>query len=175
MTTHSSLQGTWTILLTGSRRWKESEMLVRALEEQLRFARDNRLQLQVIYGDCPTGVDRTTKVWCSAVGYPSVLVHEEFADWNRDCGEHCNHAPRRDAAGRNYCPAAGVFRNQRMVDIGPDVCLGFLTPDSRGTRDCVARARNAGVPVIEHSPKGRTDAGHRAWDEIKARKLALIA
>lgn len=42
---------------------------------------------------------------------------------------------------------AGMERNQVMVDKGADVCVAFPIADSRGTRDCIRRARAAGIPV----------------------------
>jgi len=44
--------------------------------------------------------------------------------------------------------AAGPIRNQKMLDEGkPDLVVAF--PGGRGTADMVARARSAGVLVIE--------------------------
>ena len=44
--------------------------------------------------------------------------------------------------------AAGMIRNQRMLDEGrPDLVVAF--PGGRGTADMVRRARKAGVEVIE--------------------------
>lgn len=43
---------------------------------------------------------------------------------------------------------AGPERNQRMVDLGADLCLAFPMRGSRGTWDCVRRAFDAGIPVI---------------------------
>ena len=47
--------------------------------------------------------------------------------------------------------AAGPIRNQRMLDEGkPDLVVAF--PGGRGTADMMARARNAGVNVVEIAP-----------------------
>jgi hypothetical protein len=43
--------------------------------------------------------------------------------------------------------AAGVIRNQEMVDAGADVCFAFPTGEAKGTRDCIRRAEKAGIPV----------------------------
>jgi hypothetical protein len=43
---------------------------------------------------------------------------------------------------------AGPVRNQLMVDHGADICLVFPLPDSRGTWDCVRRAKAAGIPLV---------------------------
>jgi hypothetical protein len=47
-----------------------------------------------------------------------------------------------------YSPSeAPKKRNQEMVDLGANVCLAFPTARSRGTWDCVNRAKAAGIPV----------------------------
>lgn len=47
-----------------------------------------------------------------------------------------------------YGKSAGHIRNQRMLDAeSPDLVVAF--PGGRGTADMVARARLAGVPVME--------------------------
>lgn len=40
-----------------------------------------------------------------------------------------------------------------MVDLGADLCLAFPLPDSRGTKDCMARAKKAGIKVISMGPE----------------------
>ena len=42
-----------------------------------------------------------------------------------------------------------------MVDLGADVCLAFPLGESRGTRDCMRRASEAGIPVIDYDPAAR--------------------
>ena len=44
--------------------------------------------------------------------------------------------------------AGGPIRNQRMVDSGADLCLAFTMPDSKGTWDCVRKARAAGITTF---------------------------
>lgn len=45
---------------------------------------------------------------------------------------------------------AGPIRNQAMVDLGDYLaCLAFPLGESRGTRDCMARAEAAGIPVLQ--------------------------
>lgn len=53
-----------------------------------------------------------------------------------------------DADWNEYGRAAGPIRNQEMVDAGADVCLAFPT-GGPGTRDCMRRARDAGIRVFD--------------------------
>lgn len=53
--------------------------------------------------------------------------------------------------------AGGPARNQEMVNRGADICLAFISPASRGARDCARRASRAnirtlrfGVPLNSH-------------------------
>lgn len=49
-----------------------------------------------------------------------------------------------------YGKGAGPIRNQQMLDQGPDIVIAFHNDPGlgKGTRDMVARARKAGVPVF---------------------------
>jgi hypothetical protein len=54
------------------------------------------------------------------------------------------------AAWKQYGRAAGPKRNQLMVDLGATRMVAFPIGDdtqSRGTWDCIRRARKAGIPV----------------------------
>lgn len=55
-----------------------------------------------------------------------------------------------------YGNRAGPERNGRMVALCEpgDVCLAFPAADSRGTRDCVRKARAAGLVVYAAPEKG---------------------
>lgn len=46
-----------------------------------------------------------------------------------------------------YGKRAGFLRNQELVDAGADLCLAFPLLGSRGTYDCMNRARAEGIPV----------------------------
>jgi hypothetical protein len=43
---------------------------------------------------------------------------------------------------------AGPLRNQKMVDLGADIAVAYMHEGSRGTADCVARAKKAGIEVL---------------------------
>lgn len=82
----------------------------------------------VIEGDA-RGADRIAGEWADLMGVP----HLRFpADWKR------------------YGRAAGPIRNQQMLDEGrPDLVLAFThdITTSKGTKDMVTRAQQAGLPV----------------------------
>lgn len=109
------------ILITGSRHWTDRETVMAALVGEW-SGPDGVL----VSGACPTGADRMAEEMWEFLGG---VVQRHPADWDR------------------YGKKAGPIRNQEMVDLGADICLAFPLPDSRGTVDCVKRARAAGIPV----------------------------
>lgn len=48
---------------------------------------------------------------------------------------------------KNQGKAAGPLRNQQMVNTNPDICIAFPLEGSRGTWDCVKRAKNSNIPI----------------------------
>ena len=43
--------------------------------------------------------------------------------------------------------SAGAIRNRTMLDLNPDLVLGFRLNQSSGTTDCLDEARKRGIPV----------------------------
>lgn len=120
------------ILITGSRHWTDRAAIQAAIEREL-AGYDG--EVVIVHGDAP-GADRLAGEVALALGCWAE-VHP--ADWT---------------TGRR----AGPVRNQRMVDRGADVCLAFPASDSRGTWDCVRRAKKAGIRVVVSdsvSPTGK--------------------
>lgn len=149
------------VLVTGSRdltNWKA------VYDELSRFAPARKLT--VVVGDCPTGADKYARDWVRARGYPrniDVGLEEHFANWERKCDEKCYHPPKFKPVTSDeitvlvpYCPVAGHIRNQEMVDSGADICLAFykIGAKNRGTRDCAARAKKAGIKVVKFREVG---------------------
>lgn len=123
------------ILVTGSRNWSDRFVIESALVE----AQSELAPLQpgqydyngsdwtIVHGACPYGgADYIAEQWAIGCMYK---VEPWPADW------------------ANFGKAAGPMRNQAMVDAGADICLAFPLPDSRGTWDCIRRAKAAGIPV----------------------------
>lgn len=86
----------------------------------------------------------------SAVPSSAVLIHgaargadslaaEQWAAWGRAVEAH-------PADWNKHGKAAGVIRNQKMLDSGVDLLVAF--PGGRGTADMVARCHRAGVPIL---------------------------
>lgn len=85
--------------------------------------------IRVIHG-AAMGADQLGQLWAEARGIEHVPY---YANWERH--------------GRS----AGPIRNQRMLTKGtPHMVVAF--PGGRGTADMVARARRAGLMVVEVSP-----------------------
>lgn len=73
------------------------------------------------------GADTSAIYWAVINGCPFT---EYPADWDK------------------HGKAAGPIRNQQMLDEAkPDLVVAFLVPNSRGTKDMIARAEKARVPV----------------------------
>lgn len=77
-------------------------------------------------------------------------------DWEAPCGTGCepgHRKVRRD--GSTYCPGAAARRNQRMVGLGADVCVGFpMGAGWSGTRHCMTIAGRAGIRVVDWARDG---------------------
>ncbi|AER26145.1 DprA-like DNA processing chain A [Mycobacterium phage Bongo] len=134
------------VLITGSRDWADRQAVWLALNHEMGHEEARHDGLLVIQGDCPTGADRFAHEWYLTQASKWVREKAMPADWNRDCTGQCYHKPRFKN-GKQYCPVAGHLRNQAMVDFGADVCLAFPLEDSRGTQDCMKRAKRARIPV----------------------------
>ncbi len=88
----------------------------------------------VVHGGAP-GLDSLVDALGRSMGM-QVEVHR--ADWN------------------THGKAAGVLRNQKMVELGADMLFAYPLPDGRGTQDCIARAVAAGIPTLVYDAGTRT-------------------
>lgn len=130
------------LLVTGSRRWDDREVIAAELRRVWQeWDCDPTAVLRE--GECPAGgADLIAKEIWTAMGLDVVPVPADF----ESCDDRCYHRPQT-RNGRNYCPAGGPRRNQQMVDDGADLCVAFVVGASRGTSDCIGRAKRAGIPV----------------------------
>jgi hypothetical protein len=133
------------VLVTGSRDWKDQNMISRDLHG-LWLEQENDRPFVVVHGDCPTGADAIARDWARARHslYPMVTPEPHPACWRN---------------GGSFDVTAGFRRNAEMVNLGADQCLAYFMPcakpncrkpkphDSHGASHCVALAERAGIPT----------------------------
>lgn len=118
------------VLVTGSRDWNNKNKVFAILDSILKQHPEG---VAVIDGGCPTGADRYARMWVWYRAGTGLVSNETYnADWDL------------------YGKSAGPKRNQLMVDKGADVCVAFPLGISRGTRDCMKKAEEAGIKIINH-------------------------
>lgn len=107
-------------------------------------------ELVVIQGGA-RGVDRHVRRACELAG---IECKTEYAWWTHPCdikGGWCTPNHRRARGSGTYCPAAGLRRNQRMLDrYEPPLVIAFLDRDepSPGTADMIERSEKFGCVVV---------------------------
>lgn len=139
------------ILVTGARMWSDVPLLTSSLDT----AAAGHDQVALIHGRCDP---RTTNAIYIArhgtdrVPWDVALAHPKYGpfvggDWHAH-----HHALLRGwkveeypANWDRYGKAAGGIRNQHMVSLGADELVAAPLGKSPGTRDCMARARKAGI------------------------------
>ncbi|AXQ69802.1 hypothetical protein HOU03_gp465 [Caulobacter phage CcrSC] len=93
-------------------------------------------------------------------------------DWARDRGAGLIRVPIDDAYDGHNPYTAPKNRNQRMVDLKPQLCVGF--PGHGGTNDMLDRCHKAGMTVWEVEFKGG-DFEVWQWPNAREPKARLIA
>ncbi len=133
------------ILVTGSREFTNWAAIRIALTETAGLDPD----VTVIHGKNRRGADMITEEVANNLGWRTEPYE---AHWTAPCRDECGKRDHRrpGRGGVLYCPAAGNYRNQEMVDTGADVCLAFFKHGARnrGTTDCAKRAKDAGITVV---------------------------
>lgn len=133
------------VLVTGARTWTDDHIVLGALSKQVR----EHGPFVLVHGGLPVGVDALAHEW--------LYLDDPCCDLPC-CDPNIQRVMREveeiypvdvRAVGVDSIPT----RNQLMVDRGADLCLAFIGPGSRGSVDCMTRARIAGIPVIERYPE----------------------
>lgn len=132
------------VLITASREWEDRDAVFDVLFGEMAHG-----PIIIVHGDCPTGGDADAQAFHLKYWRQGAGVERHPAKW-RDCLPSCYHKPRYRRDGTLYCPAAGNYRNQEMVDLGADVCHGFPLRQSKGTWHCMNAAEKADILVINH-------------------------
>ena len=117
------------ILVCGGRDYRDTKFICEILDSYLN---DYPHSLSIIEGGAP-GADLVAQLWAERHHVPCVTIP---ADWKR------------------YGLSAGPVRNQRMIDMKPDVVLAFpsgMLPD--GTYDTINRATHADILTYVYAPR----------------------
>lgn len=122
------------ILVTGARDWTDEETIYRALLSAWdSFDRDP--QAVLVHGACH-------------LGGADIIARDIWRSWGlADEAHPAEMGPNGHVLGPQ--------RNARMVALGADVCLAFPLSTSRGTRNCMRLAREAGIKVVAYSGGAR--------------------
>lgn len=100
--------------------------------------RFDRFNLVIVHGGAK-GVDTAADEWARDSGHE---VEEHKARWHDMTVPGAYRPP-----GAAHNVNAGKDRNQKMADLGADLCIAF--PGNTGTADMMRRAKAKGIPVIE--------------------------
>ncbi|WIB65360.1 SLOG family protein [Curtobacterium sp. MCBD17_040] len=127
------------VLITGSREFTDRSIIAKALSQVRREHRGS--VLHVVAGAAKGADSLAAAVVRDADPSKAVLEEHPVTDamW------------RPDGPNGPVNKRAGIERNQRMVDLGADVCLAFLRAGAgnRGTKHCIGAAKRAGIEVRE--------------------------
>lgn len=110
------------ILITGSRDFDNFELM----KYILNFFKEEK-DVTLIHGDC-RGADKIAGYIGKSLGF-NIEAHP--ADWDK------------------YGKKAGPIRNTEMVDSGADLVLAFPIGNSYRTKDCIRKAEQRGIPIVE--------------------------
>ncbi|TWP51463.1 DUF2493 domain-containing protein [Lentzea tibetensis] len=110
------------VLVTGSRDWSD----VHRLRRMLAVVRACYPTAVLVHGGC-RGADRIAAHIWRGWGLPT---EEHQPDW------------------KQHGKAAGPRRNRHMVQLGADVCVAFLHPESRGSVQTAVLAEQAGIQTF---------------------------
>jgi hypothetical protein len=128
------------VIITGDHNWYAPDLAAEVVRRLLvRYGPD----LVIVHGAAP-GIDWS---FTQACGYLGVKVKVHPARW--DLLDVPGAIIRQNTHGLRYNANAGPIRNAEMVAAGAGLCVAFhrFLRLSRGTKDCVRRAIEAGIPT----------------------------
>jgi len=129
------------VIIAGDRRWYAPDLARQVVN---RLLRRHGPQLVIVHGG-GDGIDRAFAEACFDLRVEQ-KVH--FAQWDDLGAPGAVIAYYRD--GRPYNSNAEPPRNAEMVAAGAEMCIAFhrFLASSKGTKDCVRRAIEAGIPTF---------------------------
>jgi hypothetical protein len=125
------------ILFSGSRTFYDDQVVILMLERLIEKTK-NPSAITVVHGGAP-GLDSIVGILAKSRGM-QVEIHR--ADWHI------------------HGKAAGVLRNQKMVDLGADLVVAYPLPGGSGTQDCIQRAVKTGIPTLVYDS---TSGNYTRW------------
>jgi hypothetical protein len=128
------------VIVTGDRNWYASELAAEVVKRLLVLYGPD---LVIVHGAAP-GIDWSATQACADLG---VKVEVHPARW--DDLDPPGAVIRETKYGVRYNANAGPIRNAATVAAGAEMCVAFhrFLAKSRGTKDCVGRALEAGIPT----------------------------
>jgi hypothetical protein len=111
------------VLVCGTRTWPDADAICRVLSNLLEF---NDFPITGVITGGARGADAVAAYWAIQ---QEVELHVEHADWSRG-------------------PQAGPERNNRMLDMAPDMVVAFWQGQSPGTKHTVREAMRREIPTI---------------------------
>lgn len=119
------------VIVTGSRHLLDRRLVWAVLDELWQQHR----ALVVVHGGCTSGADQLAAEWCRENAHLGVIQKSYAADWDR------------------HGKAAGPIRNGHMIRHGADLVVAFIQPGAanNGTRNCIAQAERARIPVATYT------------------------
>jgi hypothetical protein len=121
------------VIVCGSRTWNDRAAIADVLHD-LALTLDTPLNCTIVHGNA-RGADRIAAQEALKAGF---YVEAHPADWEQ------------------HGKAAGPIRNQRMADLGADLCIAFWDGASAGTRHMVDLANRRAIRVKIVAPETAT-------------------
>lgn len=131
------------ILATVSRSFNEWSIMRSALTQ----VHERHPDAELMHGNCDPGDVHAAGMWRQLGGVDKPWP----ADW-ATCGSYCKSGHRKKNRRGEYCPTAGLRRDEDMVESAPGLVLAFLDPKSRtkGAFRTADLAEDAGIPVVRY-------------------------
>lgn len=127
------------ILITGDREWDNEDAIIDAYEDACLNWHTYPSDITLCHGNC-RGADVQAGHIAEQLGM-TVVPFQAHWQHTPNCPPKC-----KEVIGR----AAGVIRNQKMLDDNSDITLALVfhsnLEESKGTADMVRRLKKAGIP-----------------------------
>lgn len=146
-------------MVTGSQTWTFAPTLDVVLSLYTREAFAVGERLTVVHGDCGQGADEIAARWVDRKNLAGWPVDQQRcpADWSAPCEGRCRgHRRGRRRNGAEFCPAAGMYRNEDLAAAlnaqlpshpGGGFCEAFIRDGSPGATHAARYAHSLRIPT----------------------------